>query len=83
VACYPHAWNSVRFYLSRKDLLVYTPEKRWQMLGDLHRQKKTLIFVKSGDSLAELLKSLPPSLEFLPRGRQGTVVAAIIRTANN
>jgi 4-amino-4-deoxy-L-arabinose transferase-like glycosyltransferase len=80
VACYPHAWNSVSFYLSRKDLLVYTPEKRRQMLGDLQRQKKTLIFVKSGESLAELLKTLPPSLEFVPRGRQGTVVAAIIRT---
>jgi dolichol-phosphate mannosyltransferase len=79
VACYPHRWDSVGFYLGRRDVQVYTPERHQEMIADLKKQKDTLIFVKAGRSLEQFLRRLPHSLKFLPRGRRGMVVAAVIR----
>jgi dolichol-phosphate mannosyltransferase len=79
VACYPHRWDSVSFYLRRGDVRVYTPQRRRQMIADFRRQPDTLMFVKSERFLSEFLRALPGSLEFVQRGRRGTVTAGIVR----
>jgi len=75
VASYPKRWDSVSFYLMRDDVTVYTPERRGALIDDVRARGRTLLFVKQGPALADLLASLPPDLEFIPRGRAGTVLA--------
>jgi dolichol-phosphate mannosyltransferase len=79
VMCYPHRWDSVSFYLRRNDVRVYTPERRQRLMADLAAQPQALVFVKSDHSYQDLLRDLPPMLEFMPRGRRGTVVVGLVR----
>jgi dolichol-phosphate mannosyltransferase len=79
VACYPKMWDSVSFYLSRADVRVYTVSDRSRLIKDLRGNPRTLAFVKSDTSLAEFLGDLPQSLEFVPRGRQGSVTVGWVR----
>jgi dolichol-phosphate mannosyltransferase len=83
VACYPHRWESVSFYLQRDDVRVYPHDSRQQFIADLRKQSSTLVFVKSDDThgqpLRELLQELPASMEFVPQGPQGIVTAGFIR----
>jgi 4-amino-4-deoxy-L-arabinose transferase-like glycosyltransferase len=81
VVCYPQRWDSVSFYLPRADVRVYTPEQRRQLLADLRSQPRTLLVVKSGRLLDELLRELPDSLEFVPQGRPGFVTTGWVRLA--
>lgn len=71
VASYPKRWDSISFYLERNDVEAYTPELRAAMIRDLQKQERTLLFVKQGESLDDLMSALPPELEFVPRGRPG------------
>jgi dolichol-phosphate mannosyltransferase len=79
VVCYPRRWDSVSYYLRRNDVGVYTSACREHLIADLRSQPETLVFVKSDHSLAELLEALPPSLEFVPRGRRGRVTVGLVR----
>jgi dolichol-phosphate mannosyltransferase len=87
VVCYPHRWDSVCFYLRRNDVGVWSPDRPRKMLKDLSNQTETLVFVKSdhhldrhsNHCLTDLIQSLPPTHEFVARGRQGPVTAGIIR----
>jgi 4-amino-4-deoxy-L-arabinose transferase-like glycosyltransferase len=76
VFCYPHRWDSVSFYLRRADVRAYDPAHRAELLAELQARPEALVFVKSGDWYDELTRSLPPALEFVPRGRKGNVVTA-------
>jgi len=76
VACYPHAWDSVSFYLRRDDVRVYTPDRRAQLIADLRARPQTLLFVKSEHYLDDLLRSLPPALEFVACRRRGEIVTS-------
>jgi len=76
VACYPHGWDSVSFYLRRNDVCVYTPERRAQLLADLRARPQTLLFVKSEHYLEDLVRSLPAGLEFVPHRRPGNIVTS-------
>jgi dolichol-phosphate mannosyltransferase len=76
VLCYPHRWDSVSFYLQRDDVRAYDPPHRTEMVAELLARPAALVFVKSDHSLTELMRALPPSLEFVPRGRSGSVVTA-------
>ncbi len=76
VVCYPHRWDSVSFYLQRDDVEAYGPSQREEMIAGLRARPRTLLFVKSDGSLRELLRALPPALEFVPCGRQGGFVTA-------
>jgi dolichol-phosphate mannosyltransferase len=76
VACYPHGWDSVSFYLRRNDVRVYTPARRAQLIADLGARPRTLVFVKSAHYVEDLVRSLPPSLEFVPYPRQGPIVTS-------
>lgn len=73
VICYPRGWDSVSFYLGRSDVRVYRREQRAQLIADLQANPRTLAFIKSDESLPELLRALPVSLEFAKRGKQGQV----------
>lgn len=79
VACYPRRWDSVSFYLRRGDVRAYTEEQRAELVMDLRARPETLLFVKSDRALHDLRRSLPASLEFVPRGRQGTLTVGLVR----
>jgi hypothetical protein len=66
----------VSFYLRRNDVRVYTQAQRSQLLADLETRPATLLFIKSGEAYAELVRALPGSLSFEPHGRQGNVIVA-------
>jgi hypothetical protein len=79
VVCYPRRWDSVSFYLRRDDVRVYTPDDRQQLIGDLKANPRSLAFVKSDQSLDELVRDLPGSMEFVPHGRQGSVAVGWVQ----
>src|SRR5205823_5249946 len=79
VACYPHHWDSIAFYLERTDVHSYARDRRENLLADLERWPATLVFVKTGPAMEELLHSLPPTLEFVSRGQSRTVTAGMVR----
>jgi hypothetical protein len=78
VACYPRSWDSVGFYL-RRPVRVYSAEQRSQLIADLHREGRTLLFVRSGPVAEQLLRDLPPSLEFAPWRRSGPVLVGWVQ----
>jgi hypothetical protein len=78
VACYPRRWDSVSFYLRRDDVGVWTAGQRRELVARL-RKGPALLFVKSGRHLEEFLRDLPPSLEFVPRGRRGNATVGVVR----
>jgi hypothetical protein len=75
VYCYPRRWDSVSFYLDRPDVRVFSAEQRAELLRELQAHPRVLLFVKS-PHLADLTSALPPTLEFVPHGRQSPHVAA-------
>jgi dolichol-phosphate mannosyltransferase len=74
VASYPKRWDSVSFYLQRDDVAAYSAERRADLIHDLRQQGRTLLFVKQGAALDDLLEALPEDLQFTPRGRAGAIV---------
>ncbi len=79
VACYPQGWDSVSFYLPEANVKIYHTEDRKRLLADLRARPETLLLVKSGRFLRDLLDDLPESVEFETRGRQGLVTVGRVR----
>jgi 4-amino-4-deoxy-L-arabinose transferase-like glycosyltransferase len=79
VACYPHHWDSINYYLKRDDVRVYDRARRDRMLADLEHQPATLVFVKTGAALNDLLTGLSAELEFVTCGKARTVTAGLVR----
>jgi 4-amino-4-deoxy-L-arabinose transferase-like glycosyltransferase len=79
IACYPQRWDSVSFYLPRAEVRSYPRERRTQLIADLRTRPQTLLVVKSSKACMELLRELPESMEFVPRGQPGFVTAGWIR----
>ncbi len=79
VVCYPQRWNSVSFYLQRDDVQVYSENERTRMLEALRDRSETVVFVRSGKSLDELLEALPPGMEFVFQGAPGPVTVGSVR----
>jgi 4-amino-4-deoxy-L-arabinose transferase-like glycosyltransferase len=79
VVCYPQRWDSVSFYLPRADVRVYGPAERARLVADLRERPRVLLLVKSGPVLEEMLRELPPSVEFVARGRPGAITAGWVR----
>ncbi|MCI0685560.1 MAG: glycosyltransferase [Gemmataceae bacterium] len=80
VASYPKRWDSVSFYLQRDNVEVYSPARRAELIRDLRQQGETMLFVKQGEALQDLLQALPDDLEFVPRGRPGrTVIGGVVQ----
>lgn len=80
VASYPKRWESISFYLQRDDVEVYAPPQRADLIRDLQKQGQTLLFVKQGEALADLLQALPGDMEFVPRGRTGRIISGIVQS---
>jgi hypothetical protein len=79
IACYPHRWDSVSFYLGRDDVATYSAAQKDLLIRDVARRPQTLIFVKSDHYRADMVKSLPANLQFEAYGKNGLVTAGIIR----
>jgi dolichol-phosphate mannosyltransferase len=79
VVSYPRRWDSVSFYLRRDDVQVYAEGQRAQLIAAARDNRPILAFIKADQALQELLRELPPSLEFLPYGRQGSVAVGWLR----
>jgi 4-amino-4-deoxy-L-arabinose transferase-like glycosyltransferase len=79
IACYPQQYDSARFYVPAADVRVYSVDQRRLLFDDLKRRPETLLLVKSGKVKEDLLKDLPPSLEFVPRGKPGAVTVGWLR----
>jgi dolichol-phosphate mannosyltransferase len=83
VVCYPHRWDSVSFYLLRDDIRVYSADRRSELIAEMRKRPSTLVFVKTDDAhsqaMRDLLRDLPASLEFVPRGQHGIVTTGIVR----
>jgi hypothetical protein len=79
VVCYPRRWDSVNFYLRRDDVRVYTTAELPELVEALRGRRETLVFVKSGAPLDALLAGLPPGMEFVVQGRQGTLTVGRVR----
>jgi 4-amino-4-deoxy-L-arabinose transferase-like glycosyltransferase len=83
VFCYPHRWDSVSFYLGRRDAQVIERGRLGKTLASLHTLPETLVFVKREGFLDELRKALPADLELLECGPPGgPAVACRIRVPN-
>jgi hypothetical protein len=81
LVCYPHSWDSARFYLGCPDVHTYSPVEKRLLFAHLHARPSTLLLVKSGHVLDDLLRALPGSLKFVPVGRPGSIaVAGLIRS---
>jgi hypothetical protein len=79
IACYPQRWDSVSFYQPQADIQVYAREQLQQLLADLRTRPRTLLLVKSGKVLDDLLRELPDSVEVEMDGRPGFVTAAWVQ----
>jgi dolichol-phosphate mannosyltransferase len=79
VVCYPRQWESVNFYLRRDDVRAYGKDQLPELIAELRAYPRTLLFVKSGKNLDAFLDALPPTLQFVPEGRRGTVTAGIVQ----
>jgi 4-amino-4-deoxy-L-arabinose transferase-like glycosyltransferase len=80
LACYPRGWDSVSFYLQRGDVKVYGPDARSELLADLRRNPRTLLFVRTQPVLEELLEELPSYMQCAPQARQGTVRVVLVES---
>jgi hypothetical protein len=67
VLCYPHAWDSIAFYL-RRDVRAFGPGQLGELSALLQSRPETLAFVKADDALATFLKAVPPGREATPAG---------------
>jgi hypothetical protein len=83
VICYPRRWDSVSFYLGRDDVQVFGVAQRRELVHELRRRPSAVLFVKTDTSdktpLRDLIRELPPSLEFVPFSRHGIVTAGVVR----
>jgi 4-amino-4-deoxy-L-arabinose transferase-like glycosyltransferase len=73
VMCYPRSWDSVGFYLGR-EVRVYSTEQRGQLIDDLQRQPRALLFVRAGRTADELLRALPRTVTFTAERQEGSIL---------
>ncbi|MSQ92969.1 MAG: glycosyltransferase [Gemmataceae bacterium] len=75
ILSYPKRWDSVAFYSQRSDVESYTPAELTQLMHDLAKHGKALIFVRRERSLHELLAALPEHLEIEFLGNDDDFIA--------
>jgi 4-amino-4-deoxy-L-arabinose transferase-like glycosyltransferase len=83
VVCYPQRWDSVSFYLPQANVRVYTRGQRQQLFADLRTRPETMLLVKSGSTLDELLRELPDSIEFVAPEQSGLATAGWVRSRSS
>ena len=75
IACYPRGWDSVRFYLQRDDVLVFSESERTTLVAYLDAHAETLLFLRDGDASRKLLEELPSTLAVEQQSQQGSTRA--------
>lgn len=84
IVTYPKRWDSIGFYSRRTNVESYAPADLAQLMHDLHKHGKALIFVKREESLRDLFKALPDHLEVEMLGKEEDYVAVgIVRPRKN
>jgi 4-amino-4-deoxy-L-arabinose transferase-like glycosyltransferase len=78
VVCYPRGSESVNFYLKRSDVRTFSAREQKELLEELRSRPRTLVFVRGGTALENLLKALPKEMKFQPRGAHEKMSAALI-----
>jgi 4-amino-4-deoxy-L-arabinose transferase-like glycosyltransferase len=79
VVCYPQRWDSVSFYLPNADVRAFGVDQRAQLLQAVRTRPGTLLLVKTGPLLEDLMRDLPDSVEFVRHGRHGAITAGWVR----
>jgi hypothetical protein len=72
--CYPQRYDSASFYLPEAVIQVYTTTQRRELLADVLAHPQSLLLVRSGRGVRDLLDELPASLEFVPVGKHASAV---------
>jgi 4-amino-4-deoxy-L-arabinose transferase-like glycosyltransferase len=73
VVCYPQRFDSVSFYLPASVVRAYGIDQRGELIDYLQDNPGTLVLVKSGPVLQQLLRELPPGMIFATRQRSGAI----------
>jgi 4-amino-4-deoxy-L-arabinose transferase-like glycosyltransferase len=79
VMCYPHGWDAVPFYLQRGNVRVFRPAQLPELIAELAQQQRSLVIVKSDESLTRFRQALPASLEFVCSSCEPTVAVGWVR----
>lgn len=79
VVCYPHAWDSVPFYLPSSRVVSFSADQRGELFKFLEKNTESLVLVKTGRFARELMGELPGSLEFKPNSHPGSVTIGWVR----
>jgi hypothetical protein len=79
VVCYPHAWDSVPFYLPNSKVLSFNTAQKQEMYDFLNLNTESLVLVKTGRFARELMEELPVNLEFKPNSLPGSVTIGWVR----
>jgi dolichol-phosphate mannosyltransferase len=80
IVTYPKRWDSVGYYSQRTNVESYTPADFAQLMYELQRHGKAIVFVKREESLRDLQKALPEHLEVELLGREDDfVVVGLVR----
>jgi 4-amino-4-deoxy-L-arabinose transferase-like glycosyltransferase len=69
VVCYPQRFDSVSFYLRENQVHAFALDQRRELITYLQVHPGTMVIVKSGPILQELLRELPPGIVFSTRQR--------------
>ena len=81
IICYPLRFDSASYYLPNASVESYRADQRDEMLRKLETCDQTLLLIKSGHTLEELLLCLPPSLSYETRSTpRAAITVAVIRT---
>jgi 4-amino-4-deoxy-L-arabinose transferase-like glycosyltransferase len=79
VFCHPHLWPTVEFYRNGDEIRVFAKDELPQLLAALREYPEVLVVVRNGSETAELLRGLPPGMEFERRGQSGITTIGIVR----
>jgi dolichol-phosphate mannosyltransferase len=78
IVSYPKRYDSIPFYTKRTDFDSYTPADFAQLMHDLSKHGKALVFVRREGALRELQAALPQHLEVEVLDRQNAFVAVCL-----
>jgi hypothetical protein len=73
VVCYPQRFDSVSFYLPDRRVCSFGLAQQRELIHHLREHPGTLLLVKSGPVLQQLLQQMPPDIVFTTRQRSGAI----------
>lgn len=79
VFCFPHNWESVRFYLQRRDVRVFNANELTQLIDALRDSPASVVVIQSGLEWDRFCESLPSDFYVELCGGSGLATVAIVR----